>query len=205
MVWWFEYTNIIYILLTPSQPPPILQIRLYTTIATIAIIIIIIIMANCCVAVGALHTYTHNFWKCKQSNRKSNKHFNPSHFVCIFVLRFHFHFRKILPVSLILHGKTTVEPMAMLYFWPIVKNPGEWLSSSIKFSWYRGVAITPTHIHVWFGYCVWFWHGNRHADKYTSNNSRPHNERWFRLRCTAMQNNEKKEKQRENTMRILFD
>lgn len=34
------------------------------------------------------------------------------------------------------------SPMAMLYFWPMVKNPGEWLSSSKKVSWYRGDAIT---------------------------------------------------------------
>lgn len=38
---------------------------------------------------------------------------------------------KQIPVSLILHGKTTVDPMAMLYFWPSVKNPGVSLSSSM--------------------------------------------------------------------------
>lgn len=101
-------------------------------------------------------------------NRKSNKHLNPQSFR----FRFHFHleFVLFLPVSLILHGSTTVEPMAMLYFWPIVKNPGEWLSSSIKLSWYLGVAITPICAQM-FGLdsfyvvvCLFvFWHGNRRA------------------------------------------
>lgn len=38
----------------------------------------------------------------------------------------------ILPVSLILQGNTTVEPMAMLYFCPSVRNPGGANFSSSK-------------------------------------------------------------------------
>lgn len=45
-------------------------------------IIITIVMAKCCFALWVLRTH---FGKCKQSNRKSNKHFNPSHFVCVFI------------------------------------------------------------------------------------------------------------------------
>lgn len=155
------------------------------------------------------HTRARDFWKCKQSNRKSNKHFNPSHFVCIFVYVSIFIF-VILPVSLILQGSTTVEPMAMLYFWPIVKNPGEWLSSSIKFSWYRGVAITPTHVR--FGSVFVLFLARHPARSTNTRQSRTTPQRTMvpingAKRCKMMKRNEKKERERdrkhnENTVRL---
>lgn len=140
-------------------------------------------MAKCCFALGALHAHTRthaHFWKCKQSNRKSNKHFNPSHFVCIFVYVFIFIFVMCYLFRWFCMVAPRLNRWQCCTFGQLSKIQANDCLLRLNFP---GIEVLRSHLHT-FG-LVWnlccFWHGTRHAAQIHAKEKHPRTNDGFRL------------------------